>query len=450
MFVPHHNHESHEHVGGADVSFGYGDLPTQPTMPTQPSVKPTQPSVKPTQPSVKPTQPSVKPTQPSVKPTQPSVKPTQPSVKPTQPSVKPTQPSVKPTQPSVKPTQPSAAPVKPSVKPTQPSVKPTQPSVKPTQPSAELTKPSVKPTQSSVKPTQPAKTQSFTPNNNSSAYRPSAYNSSAYRPSASSLNESKVAAPVQLNAKVAQASAPAMPMSDGHERKHIRKRDLQRDLDRCKKEALKLGKGSKAARKTAYKNLKKRTAKYMKDLGQFDIWRTWKKQPKNLNKNMKAVPNYKNMSKRAILKDLQNTRKEVNKLEFGGKAHQAKILAEVRKRSARFKKSVDSYKDSASKTKGKGSKKIKRTGHNKSKGKTIDVSSLKKGEKIKVNGRLHYDSNGAKPGKTEHNATMKVSNSAKGGKVKVNKSKNASKKHTTYATIPNAPTANGPQAGLQY
>ena len=428
MHIPKHGHTgSGTGLGGTlvgtldptfGVSVGVSDMPTQPSVETQPT----------------------KPTQVTEKPTQP------PKPKP-QPT-KATQVTEKPTQPTKPKPQPTAA--------TQ-VTKATQAAKKP-----DTAKPEPQPTKATqaTKAAQADKTQSFVPTGNTGSITPS-------------VTDSKIAGPAT---QPAQTSAPSLGVGDGYEKKHIRKRDLQRDLDNCKKEALKLGKGSKAAQKKALKNLKKRTAKYMKDLDEFDIWKKWGKQPKNLNKKMKKVPNYKNMSKREILKDLQSTRAEVNKLEFGSKGHQAKILAEVKKRSAKYKKAVDNYKFG----KGKGKGKRKTTKAHKSKGKR---GPIKDGQKVKVNGRLHYDSWGAKPGMTEHNATMKISHIAKGreypvhvstlkglrqgwvkadevtpidGKsakkgatVKVNKSK-AKKGHTVYASIPNEPGSTSPQASLQY
>lgn len=428
MHIPKHGYTGLQgtHIGtlapAFGISVGVSNMPTQPSVETQPT-KPTQATEKPTQ-----------PTKPKPQPTKPKPQPTE-AIKPTQATKQLTQP----TKPKLQPTEATQAAKKP-----------------------DTAKPKLQPTKATqaTKAAQADKTQSFVPTSNASSIAPN-------------VTDSKVAGPAT---QPAQTSAPSLGVGDGHERKHIRKRDLQRDLDNCKKEALKLGKGSKAAQKKALKNLKKRTAKYMKDLDEFDIWKKWGKQPKNLNKKMKKVPNYKNMSKREILKDLQSTRAEVNKLEFGSEGHQAKILAEVKKRSAKYKKAVDNYKFG----KGKGKGKRKTTKAHKSKGKR---GPIKKGEKIKVNGRLHYDSWGAKPGMTEHNATMKVSHLAKGHKypvhvstlgglrqgwvkadevtpiegksakkgatVKVNKPK-AKKGHTVYASIPNEPGSTGPQAGLQY
>ena len=431
MHIPKHGHQGQEgpHIGVAapvygGISFGMSGSLTQPTKPTQATEKPTQPT--------KPTQVTEKPTQP----TKPKPQPT----KPTQATEKPTQP----TKPKPQPTEATQV------------TKATQAAKKP-----DTAKPEPQPTKATqaAKAAQADKTQNFVPTGNTGSITPS-------------VTDSKIAGPAT---QPAQTSAPQLHYNGG-EKKHIRKRDLQRDLDKCKKEALKLGKGSKAAQKKALKNLKKKTAKYMKDLDEFDIWKKWGKQPKNLNKNMKKVPNYKNMSKREILKDLQSTRAEVNKLEFGSEKHQAKILAEVKKRSAKYKKAVDNYKFG----KGKGKGKRKTTKAHKSKGKR---GPIKDGERVKVNGRLHYDSWGAKPGMTEHNATMKISHIAKGreypvhvstlkglrqgwvkadevtpidGKsakkgatVKVNKSK-AKKGHTVYASIPNEPGSTSPQASLQY
>ena len=426
MHIPKHGYTGFQGtvIGALDptfgVSVGVSNMPTQPSVETQPT-----------------------------KPTQVTKKPTQPP----KPEPQPTEAAqvTKATQATKKPTQPP----KPEPQPT----KATQVAKKPDSPTPVKPKPQATKATQAIKAAQADKTQNFVPTSNTSSIAPS-------------VTDSKVAGPAT---QPAQTSAPQFDFSSG-EKKHIRKRDLQRDLDKCKKEALKLGKGSKAAQKKALKNLKKRTAKYMKDLDEFDIWKKWGKQPKNLNKKMKKVPNYKNMSKREILKDLQSTRAEVNKLEFGSEGHQAKILAEVKKRSAKYKKAVDNYKFG----KGNGKGKRKTTKAHKSKGKR---GPIKKGEKIKVNGRLHYDSWGAKPGMTEHNATMKVSHLAKGHKYPVHvstlgglrqgwvkadevtpiegksakkgatvkeKKPKAKKGHTVYASIPNEPGSTGPQAGLQY
>ena len=83
--------------------------PTEPEIPTDPTVESTQPTTQPTVPTNKPTDPTDdQPTDPTQKPTDPTQKPTDPATKPTQ---KPTDPATKPTQPQpTEPTKPAETP----------------------------------------------------------------------------------------------------------------------------------------------------------------------------------------------------------------------------------------------------------------------------------------------------------------------------------------------------
>ena len=82
--------------------------PSEPEIPTDPTIESTQPTTQPTEPSTQPTDPSVtNPTQPDSTPTEPSTKPTE---KPTEPTTKPTE---KPTEP--KPTDPTTPAEKPTL-----------------------------------------------------------------------------------------------------------------------------------------------------------------------------------------------------------------------------------------------------------------------------------------------------------------------------------------------